>query len=110
MAAIAWHAIERRLDRRLSGGGPRFAAGAVLRPGQEVILVNLSSRAALVESGTRLRPGAQAELQLCGRGTRMTVRGRVERCHVARLDPLRYHGVVIFDESVDVGAAAPGSE
>ena len=110
MAAVARHGIERRLDRRLSGGGPRFAAGAVLRPGQEVVLVNISSRAALVESGTRLRPGAHTELQLCGRAARTTVRGRVERCHVARLDPLRYHGVVVFDEIVDVGAAVQGSE
>ncbi len=109
MAAVARQVIERRLERRLSGGGPRFAAGAVLRPGQAVVLVNISSRAALVESGTRMRPGAHAELQLCGGGTRACVRGRVERCHVARLDPLRYHGLVVFDDHVEVGAATEGS-
>jgi len=110
MAAVARQGIERRLERRLSGGGPRFAAGAVLRPGQEVVLVNISSHAALVESGTRLRPGTHTELQLRDRGAGASVRGRVERCHVARLDPLRYHGIVVFDASVDVGAGAEGSE
>jgi hypothetical protein len=38
------------------------------------------------------------------------VKGRVDRCHVVRLDPVRYHGVIVFDECVDVGAVAEGSE
>jgi len=82
----------------------------VLRPGQAVVLVNISRRAALVESETRLRPGAHTELQLCGGGARACVPGRVERCIVVRLDPLRYHGVVVFDDCVEVGPAAEGSE
>lgn len=108
MATVALDVAERRGERRLAGGGPRFGAGAVLRPGQTVVLVNISSRAALVESETRLRPGAQTELQLSGRGARESVRGRVERCHVVRLDPLRYHGVVVFDARIEVGVE--GSE
>ena len=44
-------------------GEPR----AVLRPGQPVTLLNISSRAALVESAARLRPGAHTEMQLAGR-------------------------------------------
>lgn len=110
MAAIARQAIERRRERRLSGGGPRFAPGAVLRPGQAVVLMNISRRAALVESGSQLRPGAQTELQLIGCEARACVRVRVERCHVARLDPLQYHGVVAFDDCVDIGAVTEGSE
>lgn len=103
MATVALDVIDRRGVRRLPGGGPRFSAGAVLFPGQPVVLVNISSRAALVESSARLRPGAHTELQLCGGGARACVRGRVERCHVVHLDPLRYHGVVVFDDCVDVG-------
>jgi hypothetical protein len=110
MATVALEASERRGERRLQGGGPRFGAGAVLRPGQPVVLVNISSQAALVESATRLRPGAYTELQLCGGGARASVRARVERCHVVRLDPLRYHGVVVFEERVDLGMDAEGSE
>jgi hypothetical protein len=110
MATVAAEVCERRGERRLAGGGPRFGAGAVLRPGQPVVVVNISSRAALVESATRLRPGAHTELQLDGGGARASVRGRVERCHVVGLDPLRYHGVVVFEDRVDVGMEAEGSE
>lgn len=101
---------ERRQACRIAGGGPRYGAGAVLRPGQAVVLVNISSRAALVESGSCLRPGLHTELQMCGTEARTRVRGRIDRCQIVRLDPLRYHGVIVFDESVDVGAGAEGSE
>ena len=110
MAPVATNGDERRGEPRLAGGGPRFGCGAFLRPGQVVVLVNISSRAALVESGTRLRPGVHTELQLCGAETRACIRGRVERCQVVGLEPLRYHGVVVFDDRVEVGAAARGSE
>lgn len=103
MATVALDVAERRGERRWPGGGSRFGARAVLRPGQAVVLVNISRRAALVESETRLRPGAQTELQLSGRGARAAIRGRIDRCEVVRLEPLRYHGVVLFDGSVDVG-------
>lgn len=108
MASVALVLTERRGEPRLPGGGPRFAAGAVLRPGQAVVLVNISSRAALVESETRLRPGAHTELQLSG-GLRACVRGRIERCQVVHLEPLRYHGVVVFDDCVDLGGGTEGS-
>ena len=74
------------------------------------MLVNISSRAAWVESGSRLRPGLHTELQICGTDARTKVRGRIDRCQIVRLEPLRYHGVILFDESVDVGAGAEGSE
>lgn len=101
---------ERRHERRIAGGGPRYGAVAVLRPGQAVVLVNISRRAALVESGSRLRPGLHTELQICGTDARTRVFGRIDRCQVVRLDPLRYRGVIVFDESVDLGIGAEGSE
>ena len=110
MALVAPAVVERRRERRLAAGGPRYDAGAVLRPGQAVVLINISSRGALVESGSRLRPGARTELHLCGGGTRARVAGRVERCQVVRLDPVRYHGAIVFDEGVDIGAGVEGSE
>ena len=110
MALMAPEVVERRTERRLAAGGPRYLAGAVLRPGQTVVLINISSRGALVESGSRLRPGARTELHLCGGGTRAQVQGRVERCQVVRLDPVRYHGAIVFDDRVDVGASVGGSE
>jgi hypothetical protein len=109
MATVA-SVAERRHERRVAGGGPRFSTSAVLRPGKPVTLLNISNRSALVQSVARLRPGAHTELQLAGAGARASVKGRIERCYVAHLDPIRYHGVVVFDERVDVGADQQGSE
>jgi len=110
MASVATAVNERRHGLRVGGGGQRFGAGAVLRPGQAVVLVNISRGGALVDSGARMRPGARTELLLCGSDTRVKVQGRVDRCHVARLDPVRYHGVIVFDEGVDIGIGTEGSE
>lgn len=102
MAPVSVDVIERRREHRHSGGGSCWCAEAVLRPGQPVTLLNISSRAALVESAARLRPGAQTELQLARAGRRTGVRGRLDRCHVASLEPIRYRGVLIFDERVEI--------
>lgn len=103
MASVATVVGERRKDPRVEGGGHSFQSSAVLRPGQEVTLVNISRRGALIDSGVRLRPGAQAELLLCGTDVRVRVEGRLHRCHVVRLDPVRYRGVVVFDQDVEIG-------
>ncbi len=100
MAAIAapW---DRRSERRQSASGVRCAREAVLRPGQTVVLVNISSRAALVESNARLRPGAHTELQVAMPDGRARIRGQLDRCHVSALDPLRYRGVLLFEERLE---------
>ena len=115
MAPVAIDLIERRRERRTLGGGPRWRAHAVLRPGQPVTLLNISSRAALVESAARLRPGASTEINLSGSHARSSiglpagalakVGGRLDRCHVVSLEPIRYRGVLMFDQRVDIGDA-----
>ena len=100
MAAVTTR-HERRRERRRSAGSLLCLPDAVLRPGQTVVLVNITSRAALVESGARLRPGAHTELQLAMRGGRTNIRGCLDRCHVSALEPLRYRGVVLFEERFD---------
>jgi hypothetical protein len=94
--------LERRREPRLVGTAARWQPRAVLRPGQHVTVINITSRAALVESEARLRPGALTELQLSGIGARACVKGRLDRCSVAALDPVRYRGVVVFEEHLDV--------
>jgi hypothetical protein len=101
---------ERRHDRRVAGGGPRFGDAAVLRPGQPVALVNISCRGTLIESAARLRPGARTELQLDAGARRARVTGRIERCQLVRLDPIAYQGVIVFDERLDIGVGDEGSE
>ena len=106
MATVVLDPIERRRERRSTGGGTLWRAHAILRPGQPVTLLNISSRAALVESAARLRPGARTEVQLAGAHARASVGGRLDRCYVAAIEPMRYRGVLVFDERVDVGEDA----
>ena len=103
MEPVAIDLIERRRECRCPGGGSRWRSHALLRPGQSVTLLNINSRAALVESAARLRPGAHTEVQLAGSQARTCISGRLERCYVAALEPIRYRGVLLFDQRVDVG-------
>ena len=101
MAALR-DARERRSEPRRSAGSARCKPDAVLRPGQPVMLINISSRAALVESDARLRPGRITELQLALEAGRASIRGRLDRCHVAALEPLRYRGVLVFEDRLEL--------
>lgn len=96
MATLAVH-HERRTERRRTAAGVRCRPDAVLRPGQSVVVLNINSRAALVESEARLRPGALTELQLARHDGRTSVRGRLDRCYVSALEPLRYRGLLVFE-------------
>ena len=102
MAPIAADPRERRRERRCAGGGHRWFTQAVIRPGQPVTLLNISSRAALVESPVRLRPGARTEMHLAGSHARTRVGGRLDRCYVVALEPIRYRGVLLFAQQVDI--------
>jgi hypothetical protein len=88
---------ERRTEERRTAGWLRCRPDAVLRPGQPVVVLNINSRAALVESDVRLRPGALTELQLARGNRRTSIRGTLERCHVCALEPLRYRGLLVFE-------------
>ena len=107
MGAVATLAAERRGAHRVPPVGMGWRREALLRPGQPVVLVNISSAGALVECAHRLRPGALAELQLAGAERRRRVRGRIDRCRVAALSPLRYHGAIVFEDALERGDAAP---
>jgi hypothetical protein len=108
MAALSDPGSDRRAEQRVTGERLRWRADAVLRPGQPVVLLNINSRAALVESDARLRPGAHTELQLLASGDRTTIRGRLDRCHVTALEPLRYRGVLIFDHRLELDDGSGG--
>ena len=91
---------ERRVTARVPPEHTPWDRGALLRPGQDVMVVNLSRGGALIESSTRMSPGARTELQLLGR-SRKAIRGRIERCRVASLDPVRYEGAIVFDDRLE---------
>ena len=89
----------------MTPGQTAWSRDAILKPGQDVTILNLSAGGALVESSLRMKPGARAELQLRG-PSRCVLRGRIDRCRVIAIQPLRYEGAVIFDEPWDACLAA----
>ena len=92
---------ERRAWLRTSHCASHGIAGARLLPGWPVHVIDLSCGGALIETGYRLLPGAQVELQLVGPNALQRVRGRITRSHVASLDRergIRYRGALAFDE------------
>ena len=93
-------ASDRRQAPRVSPDRTPWPAAALLRPGQEVRVLNVSSGGALVESRSRMAPGMRTELQLSG-ALRRVVRGRIDRCRVAELDPVRYEGAIVFDQQLE---------
>jgi hypothetical protein len=75
---------------------------ALLRPGREVRLINISESGALVRSHTRVNLRGSAELQLFG-SVRLHITGRIQRCRVASLAPLSYEAAIVFDEPLPIG-------
>lgn len=104
-AAIGRRASEPNLAR---GEGAKGLA-ALLRPGQEVVVVSLSITHATVQSSRPLQPGSRAELQLTG-ADRRVLRGYICHSTVARLQPLCYEGLIEFDTSDDGDGMGPISD
>jgi PilZ domain-containing protein len=91
--------VDRRLDARF--GLPEIAGTqAILRPGYEVSLVDLSSGGALIQGPRPLRPGARVHLQLVSGRRRLALSAHVLRCSVTALDTrqgVQYRGALQFD-------------
>lgn len=107
---------DRRREPRRSPEHTPWPHVALLRPGQEVVLLDVSGHGARIESPRRLTPGARAELHLLST-PRIVVVGHVHRCCITRLSPLRYEGAILFERELDdvvetrmaVAAVAPHS-
>ena len=101
MATVAESTDRRRCERHPSAS-TGWQANAVVRPGQDVVMVNIGRHGALVESTCRLRPGHRTELQLSGHNLKSSVRGRIDRSEVAALDPIRYRTAIVFEDAVEI--------
>ena len=96
---------ERRRATRVIFRDGHLPPAARVRPGSEVIVVDLSSTGALLEGHSRLRPGGRCELTLALASGDITVRARVARCFVARLEraaAVRYRTAVAFESLIDL--------
>ena len=95
---------DRRSARRVAFRDGILPPRARLRPGGDVVLVNLSNSGALVEGTFRVRPDARCEVSVTEGARESTLRGLVVRSFVARLDragPVRYRAAIRFDRTAE---------
>jgi hypothetical protein len=93
---------DRRRSRRLRPLETSWSELAVVRPGTPVRLVDVSPSGVLLESATRLPLDVRTELQLTAARTRerLLIAGRIRRCSVASVNPLRFRAAMEFDEGL----------
>ena len=97
---------ERRLTARAKINELPWLSATRLRPGRDVVLIDLSRGGALIEGSTRLLPGTRAVLQLLGPGGCLLACGSVLRCHVSAItleEGVTYRGALTFDQAIDEG-------
>lgn len=88
---------DRRRARRVAPAAFGVAAQAVIRPGVDVALVDISPDGALIESTGPIRPGARTDLALdAASGARRLLAVEVLRCWVHALTPLLFRSALRF--------------
>jgi len=83
---------------------PGRGVRARVRLGHRLVLLDVSSRGALVEGQCPLRPGSRIEVQLEGEARGSMVAARVTRCLVSAIDPecgVTYRAALAFTDSCD---------
>jgi hypothetical protein len=89
---------ERRKDRRYGADEAR-ALSARVRPGHDVVLVDVSVSGALIEVASPLRPGALVHVQFRTSTSSAGVIAHVTRCAVGAITNagIRYRAALQFD-------------
>jgi hypothetical protein len=97
---------ERRLDRRRPGAECAWLAGARLRHGFDVAVLDVSAGGVLVEGRARLLPGSTVEVQLVADTATWTACARVLRCRVSglRSNRVQYRAALQFARRLDLAA------
>jgi hypothetical protein len=91
---------ERRGEPRLAAEGVR----ARVRLGPRLVVLDVTSRGALVEGAHPLRPGSRIDVHLETDARRDMVAARVTRCGVVAIDPetgVTYRAALSFNESCE---------
>jgi hypothetical protein len=110
---------ERRQTPRWSHADEHGIVTVRVRSGHRAALVDVSAGGALVETTSRLLPGARIDLLVEGETRRTTCPGRVLRCAVVRLRPtvVCYQAAIAFDQALrwflgdaSIGYAIPITE
>jgi hypothetical protein len=96
---------DRRLQQRIEYRAGVLPPTVKVRPGRDVVVVNLSPSGLLVEGVWRFRPGGSVELHIAFDGTPVGARGRVLRCYVSGIDRLtgiRYRAAIALSAPIMV--------
>lgn len=103
---------ERRRAVRRAPQSDEALSRVRLRTGRELLVVDISTIGALVESHTRLLPGTHTDVHVMTRHGRVLVRTRVIRAHIWRLerDIVCYRAALAFETAVDTDAGPALSE
>ena len=90
---------DRRGEQRRAGKEEHGIVSVRVRPGNPATLLDISAAGALIEMEQMLRPGSTVELVLDRGQYRASVRGRVLRCAVTRVQAssMCYRGAIGFD-------------
>jgi hypothetical protein len=91
-------------DRRREARVPGRGVCARVRLGHRLVVLDVSSRGALVEGQRPLRPGSRIEVQLEGEARGPLVAAHVMRCLVSAIDPecgVTYQAALAFADSCD---------
>jgi hypothetical protein len=90
---------ESRRGRRYHRAAEHRIVAARIRPGYDVMVVDISAGGALVEGTCRLLPGTRVQLHLRRDRQAEMMRGRVLRCSVVHLraNVVCYRGAIAFD-------------
>ena len=97
-------AVERRTARRIAFRNGLLPPRTRLRPGGDVVLVDLSGSGALVEGTFRFRPDSRCDLSITHDAGDSMLRALVVRSFVARLDrvgPVRYRAAFRFERPME---------
>jgi hypothetical protein len=88
---------ERRREARWSPTGLRGR----IRPGHDLVVLNVSTSGALIEAARQLRPGSHIHVHLETTSGHRHLRATVLRCTVATIDPfdgISYRAALNFTE------------
>ena len=114
--AVRAAAVERRGFVR-APGDTWDVIGARIRPGHQVVIIDLSRGGALVDAALRILPGAVVDLQIETALGRTVHTGRVVRSAVAELNAhtVRYRAAIAFERRPQhlhesAGYVLPGGE
>jgi hypothetical protein len=91
--------VERRLTRRRQSVEEHSIVAALVRPGINASVVDVSEAGVLIETHHRLLPGSSIDIHVDMDRRLPAERGRVLRCAIVHLkaDLICYRGAVLFD-------------